>query len=104
MYTHKIDDAIANFDPTLELYNVTYDNAISLKIAEMNSPINSESDSTGFMRQMRQKPIFANFPNFLAPIFAEIRNLRALFETNRGGHPSPFRRVRDGLSLAKNPE
>ena len=25
MYTHNIDDAIAYFDPTLELYNVAYD-------------------------------------------------------------------------------
>ena len=30
VYTHNIDDAIAYFDPTLELYNVAYDNAISL--------------------------------------------------------------------------
>ena len=73
MYTHNIDDAIAYFDPTLELYNVAYDNAISLEIAEMNSPINSESKHTGFMRQLQQKPIFANFPNFLAPFLTVFR-------------------------------
>ena len=103
VYTHEMDDAISCFGLTFKLRHLSYVIAISLKMTLVDSPKNSLSKRTGFMRQMWQKPIFANFPNFLAPIFALFCNLMPFFETNRGGHPLPFNLHFDELSYAKNP-
>ena len=77
---------------------------MELQMKLIYSPKNSLSIDTGFMRQLRQKPIVTDVSNFLAPILTLFRNLLLLFETNRGGHPPPFKLNFDGLSFAKNPK